>query len=286
MKKKLLALSALSLSMFMTGCDSTNNDNKEYETLSFETMYDYSAISGINLLNMNHMSGLQMKKTLTDTEKTEILDNLHVVENMISGDIVKSEEVTSTKEGYEKMYTLTTTNFDGSHDIYTFYYNETIMNEIDDDDDDRDRENEQEMRMEGLVVMNDVEYQMFGQKEIENNEFEVEFKIKLDESNYVVIEQEMENNEIEFEYTQYQNNKKVYETSIEFEKKRNENMEIEFEEKTSTSKKEYRYKFIKEGSKQFVEVKINENNDITQAKIQVLVDENNQVQYVFVENNG
>ena len=278
MKKNLLTFTAFTLSLFMTGCNPTSNhSNDEYETLSFETMYDFSAISGINILNMNHTSTLRMKKSLTDSGKEIILENLQVVENMIAGDSLKSEEESSTKEGYEKMYTLTTSNFDGQHDIYTFYYNETRL-EHDHD--------EEEIKIEGLVVMDDMEYQMYGKKEIEDNELEMKFKIMIDEDNYVMIEQEIENNEIEFEYTQYQNNKKVYETSLEYEKKRNENIEFEFTEKTGDLKRKYRYKFVNVDSKQYIEVKIDENNENTQAKIEVIVNEYNEIQYIFLDSKS
>lgn len=124
-------------------------------------MYDFSAIGGINILNMNHTSTLRMKKSLTDSDKENLLENLQVVENMIAGDILKSEEECSTKEGYEKTYTLTASNFDEQRDIYTFYHNETRL---------ECNHDEEEIKIEGLVVMDDMKYQMYGKKEIEDNE--------------------------------------------------------------------------------------------------------------------
>ena len=54
-------------------------------------------------------------------------------------------------------------------------------------------------KLEGIVILNDVEYKMIGEKEKENNEEESNFKIFLDQYNFVEIEQESSNNEQEFE---------------------------------------------------------------------------------------
>lgn len=261
----------------MTGCDQTKNNN---QTLSFENMYNYSAVSGINLLSQTTSTTIAPKRqVLTQEEKDLILKNLQVVENMMSQGVVKSEEITSDRPEYETMYTLTASNLDGTKDVYTFYYNERLIEEEFDDG-----ELEQEFRLEGLVVLDGMEYQMFGQKETENNEMEMSFKVLKDERNYVEIEQEMENDEQEFAYTLYENGRKTYETELEYEiDARKNKIEFEFSEKSDKNRKTYSYEYVTRKGKQYIYVKIKENGTTTAAVIEVVVDENNQVSYTFVE---
>mgnify|MGYP000342665455 FL=1 len=259
----------------MTGCDQTN---KNSSVLSFESMYNYTAISGINLLNQTTSSSLKMK-ALTQDEKDLILKNLQVIENLMSSGVIKSEEVASDRQDYETMYTITTSNLDGTHDVYTFYYNQVLIEEEIDE-----KELEQEYRLEGLVLLNDLEYQMIGEKEIEGDELEITFKVYKDAQNYVEIEQEMENDEQEFAYTLYENGKKTYETELEFELDKKENkIEFEFSEKNANDKKSYSYEYVTKNQKQYIYVKIKENGTTTKAIIEVITDENNQISYVFVE---
>ena len=261
----------------MTGCDQTKNNN---QTLSFENMYNYSAVSGINLLSQTTSTTIAPKRqVLTQEEKDLILKNLQVVENMMSQGVVKSEEITSDRPEYETMYTLTASNLDGTKDVYTFYYNERLIEEEFDDG-----ELEQEFRLEGLVVLDGMEYQMFGQKETENDEMEMSFKVLKDERNYVEIEQEMENDEQEFAYTIYENGRKTYETELEYEiDARKNKIEFEFSEKSDKDRKTYSYEYVTRKGKQYIYVKIKENGTTTAAVIEVVVDENNQVSYTFVE---
>lgn len=261
----------------MTGCDQTKNNN---QTLSFENMYNYSAVSGINLLSQTTSTTIAPKRqVLTQEEKDLILKNLQVVENMMSQGVVKSEEITSDRPEYETMYTLTASNLDGTKDVYTFYYNERLIEEEFDDG-----ELEQEFRLEGLVVLDGMEYQMFGQKETENDEMEMSFKVLKDERNYVEIEQEMENDEQEFAYTLYENGRKTYETELEYEiDARKNKIEFEFSEKSDKDRKTYSYEYVTRKGKQYIYVKIKENGTTTAAVIEVVVDENNQVSYTFVE---
>ena len=257
----------------MTGCDQTKNNN---QTLSFENMYNYSAVSGINLLSQTTSTTIAPKRqVLTQEEKDLILKNLQVVENMMSQGVVKSEEITSDRHEYETMYTLTASNLDGTKDVYTFYYNERLIEEEFDDG-----ELEQEFRLEGLVVLDGMEYQMFGQKETENNEMEMSFKVLKDERNYVEIEQD----EQEFAYTLYENGRKTYETELEYEiDARKNKIEFEFSEKSDKDRKTYSYEYVTRKGKQYIYVKIKENGTTTAAVIEVVVDENNQVSYTFVE---
>lgn len=274
MKKTIFAALGLTLFTLLTGCDNLKqNNNSTKAEVSFENMYNYSAISGINMLNNIQSTTSLKKKQLTDNEKQDIINNLKVVENMLDGNMIKSEEVVSDKEGYEKKYSITTTSLNNIQKEYTFYYNETLLANEDDDED------EVNIKLSGLVIMDEIEYTMIGSKEVEDDESEMKFKISLDEANYVVIEQELESNETEFSYSQYQNNKKVYETSIEFETDKDGKVEFEFEEKTQENKTKLKYEFIikKDGSR-YVIIK-EKNKEVTKIKIEVA--EDGSTNYIF-----
>lgn len=252
--------------------DIKNNDNSL--TFTFENMYNYSAISGINMLNNVQKTTSLKKKQLTDNEKQDIITNLKMVENMLDGNLAKSEEEASDKEEYEKKYSITTTSLNNQQKEYLFYYNEKILDNDDDDDDD-----EVNIELSGIVIMDNVTYVMNGKKEVEDDESEMEFKISLDEENYVIIEQEFENDETEFGYSQYHNGKKIYETSIEYELDKNGKIEFEFEEKTQESKTKLKYEFItkKDGNK-YIIIK-EKNHEVTTIRVEV--SEDGYINYIF-----
>lgn len=281
MKKILVASLALGLGFSLTSCDSSNNKN----SISFNNMYNFSAISGINLLHSSPQSTLNRKLqniTLSDDEKSIIIDNLEVVENMLAGGMIKSEETTSDKDGYSTMYTITTTNLSGKQDSYKFYFSQTEIIDYDDDDDDLfDKDNEKEYALNGIVIFDNVEYKMTGNKEIEDDEMEMSFKVYKDQSNYVVIEQESENNEQGFEYTHYENGKKVFESEFEYEVGRNGKIEVEFEQKTTTSNSKYKFEYTIKDGKKYVIVKIKENGKTSTALIEIVSDEQGNIYYIF-----
>ena len=73
------------------------------------------------------------------------------------------------------------------------------------------------------MVKDNKEFEIICNKEIEQDECELELKIFLNEnkSDYIVIEQEIEKFENEYTYMVYNDNKKTEETSLEIETKNN-----------------------------------------------------------------
>lgn len=280
MKKTILGLLILASIGTLTGCNTNNFLNEKAKEITFESMYDYSAISGINLLNTNFATNLKMSK-VTDTEKQDILDNLKVIEGMMESSITKSEELPSDKEGYETMYTLTSNNFDGSVDHYKFYYNETIIKDRDDDYE-LFEEKEEESKIDGLVVMDGVEYTMVGEKEVEGKDLEMKFKIQLDDNNYVVIQQELESDEEEFKNSKYEDGKKVFETSLELEKGVfDKDFEYSFKNQTAEGLVSYKYDYEVIGIDKYIIVKKEINDNKETIKIKVVVDNENNINYIF-----
>ena len=119
---------------------------------------------------------------------------------------------------------------------------------------------------------------MYGKKEIEDDEQEIEFKISLNENTYVVLEQEIENNEQEYSYKYYENNKKIYQTELEF-----EDNEITFKENSSESKKKYSFKFINDHQ---VKAKIKINEETFYLLINIELNELNEKVYTIINNES
>lgn len=76
-----------------------------------------------------------------------------------------------------------------------------------------DNEEEVEYQIDALAVIEGVSYEVFAKKEVETDEDETEveitFIIKLDEANYIKIEQEIEENEVEYKYSIYKDGYKT-----------------------------------------------------------------------------
>lgn len=271
----LLGLGVLSLS----GCDQVNPQSPNAKKATFKDMYSLSALSGINMLNMGNTSALKKKATnLTDVEKSEILKKLEIVDNLISGNMITSSEENSDLVDYQKMYSISTSDLDGNTSSYKFYYNESVI--VDEDDGDDEVDNEQEFHLSGIVINNDITYKMEGKKEIEDSEFEVEFKIMIDELNYVKVEQEIEDNEEEYKYTSYTNGKKTLEYELEFEVNKNK-VEVEFKEKNGTSKKKTKFESVEKNGKKEVKISIEENKIKTNYLILIYEDQDGNIVHEF-----
>lgn len=272
----LLGLGVLSLS----GCDLNNPTSNNANKASFKDMYSLSALSGINMLNMRSAPSLKKKAAnLTEEDKTEILKKLEVVDNLIGGNMITSKEENSDLADYQKMYTISTSDLDGNTSSYRFYFNELIIADEDDNDDD-EVDNEPEFHLSGIVINNDVTYKMEGKKEIEEGEFEVEFKIMIDELNYVVVEQEIEDNEEEYKYTSYTDGKKTLEYELEFEVNKNK-VEVEFKEKSGTSKKKTKFESVEKDGKKEVKISIEENKIKEHYLILIYEDQDGNIVHEF-----
>ncbi len=262
------------------GCKDDNTN-----ALTFAKAYDYSAIAGIGLLNTKTATGGGVQGqalnigTLDQAQKAELIGNLAIAQNLADNGIVRTDVTEADRDGYTYCYTVTATDYTGAEKQYTFYYNQTDITDAEDL-----RENERELRLDGLVILDGVEYQMIGTQEIENKETEFTFKVAIDQNNYVMIEQETETNEIEFKYTAFMQGVKVFETEVEYEIDRNGNIELEFGimDKENNVLKEYEYEFYKVGEELFARIKIKDGNQGIVFAIVKITATQNGFEYTFV----
>lgn len=131
-------------------------------------------------------------------------------------------------DDYEKYH-------DKAHDQFKHHHHE-------------DKEDEVEYAINALAVIDGVEYEVFGKKEVETEEdgeeVEIKFIVKLDEENYVSIEQEIEEGEVEYKYSIYKNGRRV--SSLSFESEEENGKTFVKLSTTNAEGERESYKFIKD----------------------------------------
>lgn len=271
MKKLINLLVFIILGAVLVGCTPATNINKTFS--NDKNFFGFSALTSAIALGDNSQSLLSTSESSslinlstdvnTEVDMEKVNSYLQMMEMMFTdnGPILLSEEA-SDREEYETKLNFSAKDLAGNVTAYTLYINQELLNDevhSDHEEDDDHEENEQEYRLTGIAVINDVEYEIKGKKEIENNEFEMEIKITLDSDNYVVISQESEDNELEYEYLIFKDGKKF--SKLEFEVEDGKEIELEFR----TTENGYRetYHFKKENN----EIKIKYSTDTTSYTI-------------------
>ncbi len=274
-KSKFLAIILACLMVVTIGCFAGCN-KEEANGVSFENAYDTSVLGGIGLMSQGLTgTGTQTATesavvtpqgasfTITAEAKDNMLKNLTIAQNMANGDVVKSEITTSNVDGYTYMYTLSAQNIAGEEKIYQFHYNNLSTNR-------------NETIFEGIVIIDGVTYTVRGESEIEIDEEEFSFLIKLNDNLYVEVSQETETEanktSTEFTYELYVNGRQIYDTSVEYEQLANGNVALSFETESFLGSFEYEYEFITSNGENFVKVTVEtEVNNVGNAKLAALV---------------
>lgn len=141
-----------------------------------------------------------------------------------------------------------------------------------------DQDEDVEYAIEGVAVVNDVEYEIVGSKEQDSEnaeEFELELMIKFDEQNFVILEQEVEEGKEEYQYTVVENGKNKYEFELELGQEKLE-LEIEVLEETEEGKAEkvkYSFKRKTINDTEFVVIKRITKGEGIEILVKASVDE-------------
>lgn len=293
MKKTLkILLPVLTIGM-LTGCQLSNNNNNQNGGSSnnnsepssqSQNVYAFEAITSAGLLHSlnNNQDVLAIKKAQADeTLISQIKDYLPSVEAALTNQslMTSSEVVESDRSEYATKVILTYTDIALVNQTMTMYYNETAIPD-DDFDDDWDDQFEEEYVIDGLIIIDNVEYQMFGKKELDQDEYEVSFTYQIDENNYIKVEQEIENNESEFNYTVIQNRRKVYEYSLEVE---NNSVELEVKDRNLGVEK-MEFEFLNRDNRTYIIAEVRQNGVSSEIVFEKVVDEFNNITYNVISN--
>lgn len=200
---------------------------------------------------------------------SDIKDYLLTGEMMFEKDSVKTSLEKNNDTNYSNYdYKLTSTFIDGAQykSSYIIYYKENIT--IEDD-----KKNETSSVLQGVMLKDNQEFKIVCNKEIEQDECELELTIFLNEnkSDYIVIEQEIEKFENEYTYMVYKDHKKTEETSLEIETKNNKKeMSIELKKYDINSKElsidEYEFEYIDDTT-----IECSYENDLVEYEVIITV---------------
>ena len=290
MKKiKILGLGILtSGAILLSSCTSNSlkdlvhgGDNQNNVTTNSEAFL-MQATSSLKLLSNIDLGSARLSRSLNDTEINEIKEILPQLDLMLNNGTSFESSLTSKEnviEGvtyqYEEVVTFKDSNL---IDVtYTLIYNANTKEFKDDD------EKVTITTIEGVAKVYDVTYLPFvsitkTENEWDESETERTFKVNLNETSYVIVEEshEVEDDEIEneFEYTLINNGRKELEYSIEIEKEGFKDS-IEYE----VNNKEY--ELTRVGDEYYVKVKEGKNF-VDYAKFKKIINEDGSVIFELV----
>ncbi len=284
--KKILVTAACMSVFALAGCEISGSKS----TINSQNELGFQMVSALNVYSMEQSTS-QLTLRSGNYNKEDLVKYINLVDDFVNDGNFKTEIVESDRIDYQKRYNISLKDLSGEEKSYIMYYNETTTNI--DYDDEEDDEFEQKIRLDGIALVGDEEFVISGLKEIENDKDETEtktsFRIYFDDEkkNYVnvVEETEVETDEVEneYKYQVYEDGISVNELSVSLENE-NDEREIEVKEKTTTSKKSYKYKYENKNGKDFMSVKVYENNQvIVDEKLEVIYDKENQQTLYIVQ---
>ncbi len=292
MKKIMLTLIAvLAICATLSACTKKKGDNVIDRLEGLQNNMSYQAVSSIKMLEIKeefnptkNLLGGTLFNQETVSEKEVIEKYLAMMEELMGNNGgINIVNQTSDKPEYENMIVITTKNLQDDNTIYSLYYNETIVNEIDDD------EIEEIKIITGIALVNGKEYALEGKTKIETEKDESEkessFKIIEDKNNYVIIEEEFEQelneSEHEYKYVVVSNGKKVSELKFELEQENGE-LSVEVKEITKDAKTSYKFKVMENGNNKYIKVEIKNGTETTKIKARIIYDtETNTYKYDY-----
>ena len=289
--KKILGLLFIFVSVFaLVACG-----NKENEQIDEQDLYALSVIGGVNDINFN-MANPLLRTSVDDELVKDTLQNQQYLELMLN--IMNDNSYKTTLEASDNELYSNLLNIEVNGEVYSFYYNENVVkHEVDEDDD--EFEEEIIYNINGIIINNEITYNVAGQKtiEVENDvednesesEMELELKISLNDKNYSIVkyevEDEQENDKTEQEkelvFKTYENGKKVSEMNIDVEKE-NDKIEVKLVIKEEGFK--YTYNFKNKNKKEATikyAIVSKDNTEKGSINVKIVVGENGLIKYEF-----
>ena len=283
--------------------------------LSAEDVYGIGAVSSVRLLGSNMPTGAVQSfsaiayttsnysvadKSEDDAKRQAKRFNEYftALDSFLGEDIISTttEENTDGQYPYELKMTITGKDLSGKTIPYVMYYTETLVGA----DGEEDEETENEYRLVGVMVIDNVDYYLEGERseETEKDESETELKIRAyadiaDKTSYIQMEQEysVEDGETETEYVYsiYANGELLEQTAVEFETENKDgkiDSEYELEFRSGTSKGKYVVEREVKDKKSEIKVKYNIDGKTGVFHIREIKDEsgNKKYEYTFSDN--
>lgn len=162
---------------------------------------------------------------VVDSVTAELDGYMALVESLLSDGGFNVTTEASDREGYQVKSVVTYRDMHGNAIGYTMYYNEVLIPDYDDDDDDDQDEIEEEYYIEGIMIVDDAEYPIRGERSSESepgeSEDETEFIVTLSSTRRMVVEQSVETeggeHEREYNYVIYEGRNVIERSTFEYE---------------------------------------------------------------------
>lgn len=275
---KLLSMMVLLTSTFVfVGCGTafTIDGNPTFQTT--DEVYAFSAISAVSLLNQQYTtnSGMTPMSFMADedepiitTELDQLNRYLNIMEKFVgSSQSLAVELVTSDLPEYETKVNFTTKNILGEDVVYAIYYNEVFLDDSSEEDD------EYETELFGLMTYNEIDYQLSGKREMEDDEESIRITASIDEFNYVNVKYELEEEERKFIFEEFINGELMNSTKVKVETEDDE-IEVKLEFVAGEAKGKYKFEQEIKDEKTILKVSyevVDELNNVESGEIEVYV---------------
>jgi len=275
----LVVVLALSMSLFACTPQTSLTESVVGETE--EDIYAFSAAStGAMLAQFATVAEAgtaedEATDELSTDQLDEINDYLAVAESFVSSNPISIAEAVSDREEYETMMIITITYIDGTESTYTMYYNEILVAEDTDEteviveDDGIELSDEAaviESKIDGVMVIGDIEYLVRGEKVIDGENFKISFVAKKDHDNYVRVRQEIENGEEKFVYKVVVDGVVVSESELKFERD-GEQMRLRMRIRDGEEYREFSFKKDVEDNESCIQIERTENEQTQTMKV-------------------
>ena len=271
MKKLILGFTVLLTTLILIGCQASALSVFAFDT--DEEIISFSALASTTLLSNTEVVQPLSAQGVTPLEATtveeEIVDTIQPYLDMVEKFLGNNQGLSvqtdvSDREGYETMMTFQTVDMLGMPTTYTIYYNLTALGQEFD---------EEEFQIDGILVYSDIEYTIYGKKEIDQDEEEIKFRASIDEFNYVESSYEIEENEYKFIFRTYSEGVMTSESKIKVETEDFE-LKIKMEYQEGLDYGDYVFKYESEDGENILKIEFESQIDgISKAgEIKVLIE--------------
>lgn len=240
-----------------------------------------SAFASVGALNdmqrMTTMSNTPSPQTLSVLDDIEVLDSIDELQEYLdlvrtfTGDESFDVNVeVSEMEAYDYVMAIQFMSMEGNTEVYYMHYNETIVDEDEDDE-------EFDSIIEGILEIDGETYQVYGEREVELEEEEFEFRAYLDDDNYVTVSYEFEDDgeesELELVIEMYMNNQLVKRVEIEFEEEYDE-LELELKFVEGTLESTFEFEIETDGNETTLDIEykmVDDGTTLEEGEIEILI---------------
>lgn len=230
-------------------------------------------------------------KQPTEEDIDLINSYIMLVESLLGNNPIECLEEKSDKEGYEYKVTLTSRDLAGNVMVFVLYFNQTPINaesEVDEEDDDLSNkisDAEKEFQLEGIMLVNGLEYSLKGKKEVEQDGYEFSLMAVIDSKNFIKLVQEVEEGEEKIFYSIHEEGKQVQRFLLEVENEEDES-EIVIMSTVDGKVSHIRMNKEVEDDETIINILVKVDRTTIRCKAKVTTDENGEKVYEYEFNNG